>query len=157
MLTLVQAVLQVRANCGASVDPTLDDGEIITILQTTARGTLWGAATEYAYGATVLPTVRNGHRYVVTTGGTSAATEPTWPLTAFSTLTDGTVVLQEAGADYAELYDLKRATWEAFQLKLTKCAATAVPLSTPGGTLGLDKMVENLEKRARRWQPVGVV
>lgn len=51
----------------------------------------WAASTAYSLGAAVRPTTRNNYVYEVTTAGTSAATEPTWPTTAGNTVTDNTV------------------------------------------------------------------
>lgn len=52
----------------------------------------WAASTAYTVGQRVRPTTRNGHVYECTTGGTSAAAEPTWPTTDGATVADGTVV-----------------------------------------------------------------
>ena len=54
---------------------------------------IWVAATVYALGAIVTPTVSNGYKYKVTVAGTShATTEPTWPTGGVgSTVVDGTV------------------------------------------------------------------
>jgi len=52
----------------------------------------WVASTAYALGAYVRPTTPNGFRYECTTAGTSGTTEPVWPTTLGSTVTDGTAV-----------------------------------------------------------------
>lgn len=51
----------------------------------------WIASNPYSLGNTAEPTVDNTYRYVVTTAGTSAASEPTWPTSIGSTVVDGTV------------------------------------------------------------------
>lgn len=52
----------------------------------------WAVATAYAVGAIRVPTTLNNFRYRVTVAGTShAVTEPTWPTTVGTTVTDGTV------------------------------------------------------------------
>ncbi|MCA1596093.1 MAG: hypothetical protein LC772_06680 [Chloroflexi bacterium] len=56
---------------------------------------VWAPSTAYALNALVIPTATNGHIYKVTTAGTSAATQPTWPTTAGGTVADGTVVWTE--------------------------------------------------------------
>lgn len=50
----------------------------------------WIASTAYALGDAARPTTRNSFAYEVTTAGTSAATEPTWPTTAAATVADNT-------------------------------------------------------------------
>lgn len=72
----------------------------------------WAASTAYSLAVAVRPTTRNTFAYEVTTAGTSAVTEPTWPTTAGGTVADGTVtwtcrtnralaVATMAPADYA--------------------------------------------------------
>lgn len=53
----------------------------------------WAASTQYVSGAMVFPlAARNGYWYSTTTGGTTAASEPTaWPTTIGATVTDGGV------------------------------------------------------------------
>lgn len=54
---------------------------------------IWIASTVYTLGTLRQPILSNGFRYRVTTAGTSAGTEPTWPTVGLgSTVTDGTVV-----------------------------------------------------------------
>lgn len=59
----------------------------------------WTASHAYGVGAYVKPTVRNGHVYRSIVAGTSAGTQPTWPITNDATVTDGGVTWQESGAD----------------------------------------------------------
>jgi hypothetical protein len=40
----------------------------------------WATSTDYEVGDVVVPTTRNGHRYICTTAGTSVS-EPAWPTT----------------------------------------------------------------------------
>lgn len=56
----------------------------------------WKASTVYALDDIIQPTVANGHWYKVTTAGTSAGAEPTWP-TDGTTVNDNTVVWQDQG------------------------------------------------------------
>jgi len=51
----------------------------------------WQASTAYSLGAVVRPTTPNGFWYQCETAGTSGSSEPTWPTTDQSTVTDGTV------------------------------------------------------------------
>jgi len=61
---------------------------------------VWAASTAYVLNDKLRPTVnnQNGHKYNCTTGGTTAATEPTWPTGTGATVSDGTVVWTENGA-----------------------------------------------------------
>lgn len=52
----------------------------------------WLTLTAYGLGVYRRPTTPNGFRYEVTTSGTTAAGEPSWPLTVGTTVADGTVV-----------------------------------------------------------------
>jgi hypothetical protein len=58
----------------------------------------WQASKALALNTIVLPLTPNGHKYKVTTAGTTAASEPSWPTTASGTVTNGSVVFTEFGA-----------------------------------------------------------
>lgn len=51
----------------------------------------WAATTAYSLGAFRRPTTPNGFIYEVTTAGTSASAQPSWPTTVGNTVGDGTV------------------------------------------------------------------
>ena len=156
MLTLAEAREQVKTNCQASLDPPLTDAEVEAILTATVRGVVWAGTTALAYGASVVPTARNGHRYQVTTAGTTGGSEPGWGTDRATAVTSGTVTLHEAGPDWAELYDLRRATWEAYRLKLAK-AQNYLTVGGDGQTVNLQQIVQNLREAARAWQPAVLV
>lgn len=69
-----------------------DPSQEVTV--TVADDTEWTAETEVATGAVL---VDGGQAYIATEGGTTGATEPTWP-TAHGTVTDGDVTWQHIGA-----------------------------------------------------------
>ncbi len=52
----------------------------------------WSASAAFAVGDTTAPVAPNGFRYICTTAGTTAASEPTWPTTFASTVTSGGAV-----------------------------------------------------------------
>jgi hypothetical protein len=61
---------------------------------------IWAVNTAYLADDIRVPTTANGYHYRVTVAGTShAATEPTWPTTIGTTVTDGTVTWICAGRD----------------------------------------------------------
>ena len=70
---------------------------------------VWPASTLLVLNDIYLPTIPNGHKYQVTTAGTTGATEPTWPLTAGGTVASGTAVFTEIGATVLGQAGLTRA------------------------------------------------
>jgi hypothetical protein len=60
---------------------------------------VWQSIHAYIVGDVVTPTTANGHKYRVTTAGTSGASEPAFPTGSGATVTNGTAVFTEYGAD----------------------------------------------------------
>lgn len=91
----------------------------------------WSATTAYSVGANAKPSVANGLKYICTTAGTSAGSEPTWPTSTAATVTDGTVTWTCAGAD-----GLATHAWEFFVtgadplVNITTAASTVVMSSS---------------------------
>lgn len=69
----------------------------------------WPASTLILLNDIYLPTVLNGHKYQVTTGGTTGSSEPVWPTTAGATVASGTAVFTEIGSTVLAQAGLKRA------------------------------------------------
>lgn len=75
----------------------------ITYTAANSWGTTWAASTVYTAGQVVRPTTGNAHLYVCVVGGTSAASEPTWPTTSRQTVTDNTVTWAEIGRGITQI------------------------------------------------------
>lgn len=60
---------------------------------------VWESNHAYVVGDIVTPTTANAHKYRVTTAGTSAASEPTFPTASGGTVISGGVTFTENGAD----------------------------------------------------------
>lgn len=91
-----------------------------------ATAAIWVTLTPYALGDIRVPTTPNTHWYMATTGGTAAASEPTWP-TNGSTVTDGTVVWQDMGViQYTAVTDYELdADYGVLNIPSTGAIATA--------------------------------
>ncbi len=70
---------------------------------------VWPASRGVLLTETYLPTVPNGHKYIVTTAGITGSAEPTWPTTAGATVTSGTAVFTESGSTVLQQAGLTRA------------------------------------------------
>jgi hypothetical protein len=124
----------------ADASPELDDDELIGILGL-PRTTVWDPNTAYVFGQQITPVARNGARFRCIVGGTSGATEPSFPAPEqFSSdrdphtvaphssssalsgqrVTDGTVEWLYEGPDYDEPYDVEEAVRRGRRVKASK-------------------------------------
>lgn len=106
---------------GAAVPPSHNSTseELIRIAMSFATNSQdvfkpWSASTVLAIQGnltddTYLPTVPNGHKYQLTTAGTTGASEPTWPTGAGATVASGTAVFTEIGSTVLQQAGLDRA------------------------------------------------
>ncbi len=70
----------------------------------------WTVATSYSLGTIIEPTTDNGYIYKCTTAGTShATTEPTWPTSINSTVTDNSSVVWTCYAARHPVTEIKMA------------------------------------------------
>lgn len=69
----------------------------------------WSASTAVILNDIYLPTALNGHKYRVSTAGTTASTEPTWPTGAGATVASGSAVFTEDGSTVLQQAGLTRA------------------------------------------------
>lgn len=70
---------------------------------------VWSGSTVVILNDVYLPTVLNGHKYQVTTAGTTASSEPSWPIGAGATVASGSVVFTEIGSTVLAQAGLTRA------------------------------------------------
>lgn len=59
---------------------------------------VWAANTYYPSGSIVRPSTGNGHLYLAQTSGTSNSTQPSWPTTHGQSVTDASVIWDNAGS-----------------------------------------------------------
>jgi hypothetical protein len=131
------------------VTPALDDVELNAMLDNAQRASFWILTTAFTFGAVVLPATKNGHRYKCTQGGTTAATEPTWPTRDGATITDGTVTWEEAGPDYENVFDVRAAAHEAWLMKEAKASEM-----TDFGDQKLSQFADRCREKAESFSPI---
>jgi hypothetical protein len=97
---------------------------------------LWAASTVYAAGQSIVDT--NGNIQTVTTGGTSGATQPVWPLatgaTPNPTTTDGSVVwtLEFPSNGLVQIFEQNGTTGPLVEL----AQGATIPAGVSGDTIG---------------------
>lgn len=128
-LTLLKTYVQ------DGIIPTLTPADLDAILDNPIRplikrASMWLVNTAYNFGDIILPSVKQGHRYRCTVAGTSdPTTEPLWPKTQGSTITEtvidtqGNVLTwQEFGPDFQNIYDVRLAAYRGWMLKAAKAS-----------------------------------
>lgn len=115
----------------------------------------WEATTVYVAGDQVVPTVRNGHFYEVTVGGTSGSSEPTFPTDDGDTVTDGSVTWQEAGAAlWIPTFVLPPSISKGWKLKAAKVSG-AYDFKTDDQQFSRSQMFKQLMEMAAQWAQYG--
>lgn len=158
LVRLVQPDTDPVLTKGGGVTPDATK-ELDSVLVAAKVASTFAASTAYAYGAVVLPSTRNGRRYRVTQGGTSGATEPTWPTDAYGTVTSGSgspaLTFEEDGPAPSNIYDVRRAAYEAWNLKAAK-ASDRVSLTSDGQSVSEHQTPQFCLSKAQRYAPLGV-
>jgi hypothetical protein len=87
--------------------------------------TPWKPSTAYGFNVLAVPTVRNGFFYRVVAPGTSAISEPLWPLAVGDSMADGSVGwITEGEAPYTAAFNLATAAAEGWEWKASKVAGS---------------------------------
>lgn len=108
--------------------------------------------TVYAVGQRMVPMNRNGHTYVCTTAGTTAATEPTFPGTSEEIVTDGTVEWTEAGlASWVPTYDQFAAIGDGWEMKAAKLVGN-YQFASDGQTFNRQQVYDHCMEMASSWK-----
>lgn len=126
---LTQLIELSQPTVAPTLTTTATTGEIDVILDRNRRARTWAVNTAYVVNDVILPPIRNGHRYRVTQPGTSAGTDPGfafWPTDSGATISEGSsnpvLTWVEDGPDHANIYDVRRAAYEAWRLKAEKAS-----------------------------------
>jgi hypothetical protein len=147
------ALAKLRRLAQPDSQPTLSDPELDEILDDVQRASFWLSDTEFVIGDVVLPVTKNGHRYLCIQGGETAATEPGWPTIAGATVTDGEVIWQEAGADYENVFDVRAAAYEAWQMKAGK-VANLFDVTSSSNAFKQSQIYDRCIEMAERFAPI---
>jgi hypothetical protein len=150
------ALAKIKRDSDYSSDPALTDDQMSTLLSQAATATAWATATAYVYGQVIVPTVRNGHRYRCIDAGTSGGTEPTFPTGQGGTVTDGTCEWEECSNDIGELWDLRKATCEAWMLKAAM-AAKRYDFESDEQSFKREQVHEHCLEMAKQFRPIYTV
>lgn len=101
---------------GAAIPPSYNQSgeELIRVAMSFATNSqdvfpVWPASTAVILNDVYLPTTPNGHKYRVSTAGTTGSSEPTWPTSAGGTVASGTAVFTEIGSTVLQQAGLTRA------------------------------------------------
>ena len=111
-------------------------------LTTTAAnswGTTWVTATAKVLGQIIKPVTGNTYLYAVVVAGTTGGSEPTWPTTVGTTVTDGGVTWLNIGKDVTVFTTATPPSWNASGGSLA--AAYAVFYDSTPGTAGTDPLL----------------
>lgn len=112
---------------------TSSPGTNYIILTPTDIAATWVTGTAYSLGNQIEPTVSNGYVYICTTAGTSGGTQPTWPTSVNSTVTDGATAVWTC-------YQAKHPTTE---IKLSLTSGSGLTGATAGAALNVAQVVQN--------------
>ena len=154
----------------ADIDPVLTEVDVDTLMARARRvdragnsprnvttADAWAASTGYLAGDVI---VVDGRWWRCLVPGTSAATEPTWPLFARQPVTetrvaDGDVLWVDNGLQWEPTYDLHAAARMGWRLKAGK-VANAYSFQTDGQTFQRQQMIQHCLAMAEQHRPRGV-
>jgi len=124
------ALADLTASVQPDAEPALKRDELEAILDRTKRAQEWTPNTDVTSGTYLQPTIRNGLKYKVVVSGNTGPVEPSWPTASSSwsglvdsrRVTSGTAVLEEAGDEFKNVYNVRAAKREAWNVKMAKAS-----------------------------------
>jgi hypothetical protein len=166
----------VVALCEPTLDPVLTDAEIDSAILRTMGFRTWTAATTYAAGVLVTPTVPNGWAYQPTSQsvwtdwapdfsagaqpGVSGDTEPAWVVPATirnpaAFVADGTITWAAAVPTNGP-YDVRKAASECWRAKARKAANRFRASPTQGNMFDPTSVYTYCMEQASQLEPPGL-
>lgn len=141
--------------------PVLSDEDVAAILAECQRASIWEAETEYEVGQTIIPTVRNGRRYICIQAGTSGESDEEPDFTLFQTglTTDGDsdpqLIWQENGPDWDNVFDVNKAVHLAW-LQKAQQVAYLYDKGEIGSSHRQSQIYDHCIDQAAKWQPLEI-
>ena len=162
MMTRSEAIAQVSLFLDAQSYPQMSTTEIGSILDSFSRFSTWAASTAYSVGDRVVPVVPNGRVYECRVAGTSATTEPDYPVypdyqfKGFSIedgVSDPRLTWVDQGPINVERYDVRTATRQGWLIKASRCASE---IDAKEGTsdVKLSQLKAHCLEMAEKYRPV---
>lgn len=159
-LTRADAIARVSMLCDAQTYPEISTTDIGQVLDDTRRFSTWAAATAYAVGDRIVPSVPNGRVYEARIAGTSGATEPDWPdYVAYSGywIEDGTgdpaLRWVDQGPANVESYDVRTATQRCWLIKASRVVGE-IDAKDGAQDVKLSQLREHCVAMAERFRPL---
>ncbi len=107
-----------------SVSPTLtfegEGNELEAILDRHRVAVTWSSGIEIKAGQVIRPTTSHSRWFRAKTGGTTGASEPSWPSNGNSSFFDNDILFEDGGEAGESIYDVRAAAWEAWDKKARK-------------------------------------
>lgn len=163
------ALAELRLLAAPEEDPQLTPEELMTVLDrarrpdlsgnlplNTSAASAWAAATAYTVGTVVKQSPASGRYWRCRIAGTSATTQPSWPdlsarLVTSLVITDGSVVWEDAGGEWAPTWDLNAAAALAWRAKAAK-ASCRVDIDDNGQRIARRQVIATCLEMANRYR-----
>lgn len=154
----VELVALVQPTASPALSDSGDGNDVDTILDRHRRATTWAADTAFKVGDVVLPTERNGHRYLCVRPGVSGEEEPeTWSTRQGGRVADGEsdpqLLWAEDGTGFDNIYDVRAAAHEAWLLRATRSAGK-FDTSLGGQRFNRSQVYDHCMRMASSFAPV---
>lgn len=157
-MTRAQALAELRRRTAADEEPALSNADLSALLDGAGLAAAWAAETEYAVGARVVTTGRNGRLYRCIQSGTSDTTEPAWgPDTdcyrGQYVLESTGVIWQDEGMAPPDLWDLDAAASNGWRQK-AGLAAHRTYFASNGQMFSRQQLIGHCQEMADRYAPI---
>lgn len=158
-LSRTDAIKKLSLFCNSTEYPALDTNELGQLIDEHQRTQTWTANTAYTVNTEIEPAIRNGRKYTCIIAGTSGSSTPNFPDYGYTgqILSDGvTIVWQDTGAAFNEIYDVRAATRQAFILKASK-VSHLIDTSDGQNKLSMSTLKDSFLKMAEKYRPMDIL
>lgn len=160
-MTRAEAIARLSDMTAAGSYPELTDNQLGTLIDDTARWSVYALDTAYVVGDIVTPTTANGRQYrCIIAGTTDDTTEPEWlragPKGAiYSDATDADLQWMDDGTAHKERYDLHKAAMRGWLYKAATVAGL-VDSSDGSESIRMSQLHAQCLAMAKRYRGGGI-